>query len=295
VGHARSADEEAALWVVRLADPECDARLHQAFETWRSADPRHAAAYAALEATWHATHRAAPALQPRKRRSATWRALALLLCLVGLARVGMGFDESFQTAGHTTSVVLSDGSHLALNANSAAVVRMGWWSRTLTLTRGEALFDVADDWRGFALQAAGARLTDIGTRFNVRLVGGQGEVAVIEGAVEVAAGSARTLLHAGQRSRFSAGSVGPAEPVHASADAWLSGRWVFAAVTLDEIADELYRHHGQRVSVSPALASVRVSGVFSTHDHAGLLQALPILTPVRIESHPDGIRILPRT
>lgn len=196
--------------------------------------------------------------------------------------------------GVTHALTLQDGTQLALNAGSAAVVRMGWWSRTITLLRGEALFEVADDRRKFEVNAAGARLVDIGTRFNVRLEGSEGEATVLEGAVEITVAGKRTLLHAGQRSRFDAQRVGPAETMHIAADAWLSGRWIFEAAPLAEVARELMRYPGVRVQVSPGLADLRVSGVFRTGDRDGLLKALAGLYPLRIESRDGTLWILPR-
>lgn len=287
--------EEAALWVVRLADPECDAAQKQAFQHWLATDPAHAEAYAALDNTWHTLDQASAAFLQRKRRNGVAAVLVLVLCLGGAFRVGMGFDRPIEASSNAiTQVKLADGSHLALNVGSAAVVRIGWWSRQVTLTRGEALFDVAQDYRGFAVRAAGAKLVDRGTRFNVRVQNGQGELAVIEGAVEVTAAGQRQRLGAGQRSAFSASGVEPVRAMHASADAWLTERWVFDAASLADIAAELNRHHGLVVTVSPSLSGIRVSGVFSTQDREGLLNALQTLYPLRVEQQAGHIRIRPR-
>lgn len=100
-------------------------------------------------------------------------------------------------AGEVASVVLPDGSEVTLNAGSSLWHRRGFRlfpgmaadQRQVRL-QGEAFFDVIPTGRPFRVEAAGARVTVLGTRFNVRArAEGDAEVrvSVEEGRVRIAA------------------------------------------------------------------------------------------------------------
>jgi len=147
-------------------------------------------------------------------RPAWWRAAAAVALLLGGATVWQSVPATVSApAGERVAAGLPDGTQVVLNAGTTLIHRRGFSllpgvrtsSRTVTLD-GEAFFDVATDGRGFEVVAGGARVTVLGTRFNVRARGSADggapvvRVEVEEGRVRVTAVAtgAGTELVAGQ-------------------------------------------------------------------------------------------------
>src|SRR5580693_2012655 len=81
---------------------------------------------------------------------------------------------------------LADNSVLHLNTDSAVTIRYGKTERLVTLTAGQAGFEVAHEpGRPFRVLAGSAEVVDIGTQFDVRLAQNSTVVTVVEGRVEV--------------------------------------------------------------------------------------------------------------
>jgi transmembrane sensor len=81
---------------------------------------------------------------------------------------------------------LVDGSTITLDSQSEVRVRYTRNGRDLTLTRGQARFEVAHDVeRPFSVVAGGQKVVATGTVFNVDLLGSKVLVTLIEGRVVV--------------------------------------------------------------------------------------------------------------
>ena len=81
---------------------------------------------------------------------------------------------------------LADNSILHLNTDSAVTVRYGKNERLVTLTSGQADFEVAHEpGRAFRVIAGPAEVIDLSTKFDVRLEQGSTVVTVVEGQVNV--------------------------------------------------------------------------------------------------------------
>ncbi|WZB72508.1 hypothetical protein WJ968_15115 [Achromobacter xylosoxidans] len=133
-----------------------------------------------------------------------------------------------------------------------------------------------------------------GTRFNVRHDGGQMAVAVESGSVEVIAGpwwnGQRVKLPVGYGVRMAGGGeTVRIQPVDvATLTAWRQGKTVFNDTPLAEVVREINRYRAQPIQVAPALARVRISGVFDVDDTGAFLKALPALVPLRVQPRADG-------
>ncbi len=141
----------------------------------------------------------------RATRFAPRFAVAALLATVVVA-IGLWFyphpEERIETAlGEQHSVVLSDGSLVTLNTASEIELHFSSTHRGITLLEGEALFQVAHDvTRPFEVTAGEVTVRAVGTKFNVDRHSQTLKVTVVEGRVEVATGSARIPLSAGESS-----------------------------------------------------------------------------------------------
>jgi ferric-dicitrate binding protein FerR (iron transport regulator) len=85
-----------------------------------------------------------------------------------------------------SSILLPDGSSVALNAQSRLRVRFSASGRDVVLLKGAALFSVAHDTlRPFRVHARGAIFEAVGTDFSIYLGGGVTQIAVKQGRVKV--------------------------------------------------------------------------------------------------------------
>jgi transmembrane sensor len=207
---------EAALWLTRLQEAGADASA--AFETWLSSSPEHAAAWRQVHEPWAliGEHSAAPELvelrraalsdarNQRQARSPStswfastswlgWRSraavAAVVLCITvgGLLLWRSNQADAYRTlVGERRTVTLVDGSTITLDSQSEVRVRYTRSARDLTLTRGQARFEVAHDVeRPFSVVAGGQKVVATGTVFNVDLLGSKVLVTLIEGHVVV--------------------------------------------------------------------------------------------------------------
>jgi transmembrane sensor len=222
------------------------------------------------------------------------------------------FSADYATpVGEHRTVELPDHSEIRLNTNTELHVEYSATARLLTMSRGEAIFQVAKDPnRAFTVRAAGYDFNAIGTAFDIRAdASGCLRLTVTEGRVrlrrtapaEVKRDSARAvapppvgdttdvLVEANK-----AVSIGPhRERVDvltrdqvADATAWQHGVIVFKATPLAQVVDELSRYSTVRfVIAEPELAQLPVSGYFEIGNIDDLSAALEQNVGVKITKH----------
>jgi transmembrane sensor len=194
-----------------------------AFASWLAESAEHGAAYEAMDQTWSSLRSAAHDPQIlalrhetalRLARRTTLRtqhlrltAAAVILLAIGItvalfnARSPMDWplvasvpdlfhthtDSRYATAtGERLTVPLEDGSQVTLDTQTELAVAFTKAERTVRLTRGQALFEVAKDRRRpFIVEAHNRRFVAVGTAFDVRLDGEQIKITMIEGTVRV--------------------------------------------------------------------------------------------------------------
>ena len=209
----------------------------------------------------------------------------------------------FATAkGERRTVRLADGTAITLNTDSA--VRVGYVAerRLVRLLRGQALFEVAKDpHRPFVVQAGAKQVTALGTIFEVRLLDSDRmKVMLVEGKVVVDEGedrsddSAPVMVPAVLGPGDALVVADDARPVRIRVDVdqqlrWREGFVEFADATLSEAATEMNRYSGQQIVISdPAIANMRVSGVFRTGNPERFAAIVGELLPVRQRPLPGG-------
>jgi transmembrane sensor len=248
---------------------------------------------------------------PSSRFSWSWQSVAIvfsmgLLVTVGLISlfnsiltgVGKVSPEVVATLHYRTehgqqkTYVLADNSVVHLNTDSEIAIRYTRTQRAVSLTSGEAAFEVVHQGdRPFRVTAKSADIVDVGTQFNVRLINATTVVTVMEGRVEVMSASsaqkdAGLQVAAGGQVSVTDGVL-PTHP--ASADtarttAWLHRQISFDRERLDQVAAEFNRYAQKSIVITtPALRSLQVSGVFATDDTAVFVAFLRSLEGVRVE------------
>ncbi|MBL9190394.1 MAG: FecR domain-containing protein [Opitutaceae bacterium] len=204
-GEMNAVEAAAADWLIRQ-DHGFTPEQEREFARWLARDPRHAAAFDALAATWALMGEASPgagrsASSVRRRVIPWWpvavaAAAVIAVAFAGWSRAGgrkaspvSGPDYELAAAtdvGALRKVELPDGSVIQLNTGSAVAVRYEAHVRRVHLTQGEAYFTVAKNpGRPFIVNAAGVDVRVLGTVFNVRLRPDSVDVLVTEGKVSV--------------------------------------------------------------------------------------------------------------
>jgi len=281
--------DEAALWMARTRDPRFSD--WDALTEWLEASPAHNLAYEAAFAghdlagvlgeagTGRAT--AEPVAPPT--RTPRWRRHGLVGGgLLGTAAAAAAVFAMLAPYGATTTqmvaetrpgehrlIRLSDGSEIALNGSSRIVLDRSN-ERTARLERGEAMFSVVhDETRPFTVDADGARMVDLGTKFDVVRTARGSEVSVAEGAVLYDPNGAAVRLGPGRQLRRVDGSqiveVSQTDPT--TIGAWRTGRLVYRDAPLWRVADDVSRATGTRIVVDrsatnlPFTGAIVVSGV----------------------------------
>ena len=212
--------------------------------------------------------------------------------------------------GEQLSRRLADGSLLHLDTDSAVTVRYAKNDRLVTLTSGQAEFEVAHEPnRAFRVVAGSVEVVDLGTTFDVRLEQDSAVVTVVEG--RVAVGLSRTpdgrgvnpsqdhasqsvQLRADQQIRVGAGEW-PATPIAVDAQrstAWLRREIVFDHEPLERVVAEYNRYGATPIEIAtPALRNLEISGVFATDDPESFIAFLRSLKGVRVEVTRTRVRV----
>jgi len=174
------------------------------------------------------------------------------------------------------------------------------------LLRGEARFQVAKNAaRPFIVTTQEATVRAVGTVFNVRTGEAITQVAVLEGRVEVNADPKSQPAHSGSDMLLAAGQRAAVTRLGVEADvgppiervaAWTERRLVFRGDPLGAVVAEFNRYRTQALVVDdPALAEVRINGVFELDDPASLLTYLRNFESVQVTQGGDGREHLART
>jgi transmembrane sensor len=281
---------EASAWLARLQGPGRTDAAEAAFKTWLAEDAAHARAFARVTDIWDiipgaarfsgastATHARRP--RPRQR---LW--LAAAACFACLSVVGGGTwlylrDPVYRTAiGEQRTVALIDGTYISLNTDTALTVSYRQAERRIHLEHGEAMFDVSrNPQRPFFVQVGNEQVRALGTVFDVRSEKDGLAVFLLKGRVEVSPHpvapssiqlAQATVLSPGDRITLnSSGGQTLDRPNIAEMTAWRQGEVMFDNATLSDAIAELDRYGVTHVELGdPALASLRVSGVFAVRN-----------------------------
>jgi transmembrane sensor len=297
--------QRAAEWMARLWSGEASDADLAACAAWRAADAAHEQAWQRLQLVEQklGSVPADVARQALRQPAATAymvRRRAMQLLGLGIT-VGGGYAvygtdpwalalaQHRTRTGEVRSLTLPDGTQLMLASASAVDLHYTERERLIVLRAGEILLtsapDKASTYRPLRVRSPQGTVQALGTRFMVRQDGDASRVAVFEGAVEVRparVGDMAWRLQAGQGTRFTTDAVQPASAVQASLAAWSRGLLVADAMALDEVVKELARYRPGLLRCDPAVAGLRVSGVFSLRDTDRALHNLTLALPVLI-------------
>ncbi|MEX2125858.1 MAG: FecR domain-containing protein [Woeseia sp.] len=214
-----SVPQQAAEWLVELAEPGLGENCRRQFMNWLKKSPQHIEEFLAIAVLQQevaeqssaiadiiadlrtandrsavplfdgpGTAAASPGFVRRRRHYLLWASAAgLVIAALFLVRYpGVeGPVISHSTAlGEQRSIALNDGSIVMLNTLSELTVHFDDSIRQVTLVAGEVMFDVvADPQRPFVVETGTLSLNVLGTKFSVYRKQNSTRVAVVDGVV----------------------------------------------------------------------------------------------------------------
>lgn len=332
---ADSIELTAARWVTRIDNHTLDAREREAFDTWVS-KPEHKAAF--LRLARHQQAISASLKQPQPVRFSVkrwlqvkyrqfWRVPAwrygLGSIVIGLIAVLILLNDrhwlnpsqpaehlTYRTAiGESFSKVLSDGSTVTLNTDTAVAITFNRAQRLLHLEHGEAYFEVAKDAdRPFTVLSGSHQVQAVGTAFSVRVTPDNNtQVLVTEGkvalgmkpaintsttSVQVAGAMPSAFASAGQQAQMTGASltVAPSAPQHIQkALAWREGRIAFSGEPLAAALQEFARYNPTPIVIkSPSISQLPIGGYFRVSDARALAEALADEFDLEVTDNANG-------
>ncbi len=282
------ARDAAIDWLMRQNDGPLTAKEQAEFDVWIASDPANKAAFDDIAGMFDRLTTMEFGRTPKARKSSAiiGRSLGLAASLVAMLAFFLFFDDlslymrsdHYAGTGETKIVALPDGSNVQLDAQSAITVRFEAGERRLKLLQGRAWFEVApDSARPFIVEAAGGKITALGTAFDVATEDGRAIVSVTERRVRVESGGENVLVEQGQQSAYGrTSSLAPPAPVDIErVMSWRRGKLFFENRPLGEIVGVLSRYHrGAIFFLNPALRTRRVTGVFGVDDPVLALEAI---------------------
>jgi transmembrane sensor len=250
-------------------------------------------------------------------RASFGRSPALLAGLAACILVGLGIaffthgTPVYETQiGEQRSITLEDGSRMELNAQTRVRIVFEAFRRRVDLVQGQAFFHVAKDpHRPFIVESGSAFVRAVGTQFDVYRRDTGTTVTVIEGRVALQSAAAELPDHPAQRSPAVSGSgvelsageqavisaaviaMAPRANV-AAATAWTQGQLEFDETPLSEAVVQFNRYSRKPLVLgSTALATLKISGVYSSKDVASFLLFLRSQPDLTVTETDKDIRL----
>ncbi|MFY3138709.1 DUF4880 domain-containing protein [Achromobacter xylosoxidans] len=293
---------QAIDWWARLQSGLVDANEREACLRWLAQDPAHRKAWERLESIGRDARRVPTALAHAALEGpATPGRRAILRNMLTLAGVGVAGWAGYRHTpwqrlaadlstgiGERRAVAVADGLHITLNSDSALRLRLESGARGIHLLRGEILVDAQSRPGAAALRVdTGYGVLLAGNaRFDVRRMSHGARLGVYEGSVALLREGLSTQT-AGAGERLGYDDRGGLERQAADPDrlAWIDGLVVAKDWRLDYFADYLARQRVGVIRVDPAVAGLRLSGVFPLDDAERALKALEPALPIVVTRH----------
>jgi transmembrane sensor len=306
----------AISWLVRLrGEPTSSDRA--AFDQWYASDQRHRIAferererfdrdYGLLRNSPFAAEGALSTSSGSSQSEVRYALAATLaaLLLVPLALLSWKGDVPWTRPGEAMMLVsqvgeirtltLADGSRVTLDTQSAVKVELGPGARTARLVRGRARFQISQGARPFILTAGSLVVRTQGATVDADRWSGPARVEVRRGSVEVGPSPGRQAK-LGEGEAVGEVRRGGPLPLSIEQSDWTSGMLSFEAAPLDQAVATANRYSARRIRLAdPALAKLRVTGIFHAGDTPRLARALARAFSLDLTQAPGGDFLLSR-
>ena len=314
---------EAAAWISKLHGPQRSPELEAGLRRWLAEDERHSATFERMTQAWEdATTIVARTRFARLRVAQGGRVAASSRAAAILAVIALGAFGTYAWLARSTyttgigeqrTIRLDDGTRVSVNSASRVVVRYDERERHIRLERGEAFFEVASEARRPFIVLAGERAVKaLGTSFVVRYDAGRLAVTLVDGKVSISTPTSQSRLSVpggsaqnppdpeapvrlapGQRFTVAANNVVELDtPGIDAVTAWRRGEVVLDKTVLADAIADMNRYDGNRLVIDdPAIAALRVSGVYRSGDNANFARVVARMYGLTVAQEGNVIRI----
>ena len=300
--------DQAAEWVTRLSGDSVVEADWLAFQTWLDAggegDARRAAfdqaqaIWLELDAAVQPISAAGRPFARAARRSigdAKWWGVGLAAAACVCAFVAQSLrtvsvpaapaSTTYATGiGERRIVRLPDGTRIDLNAGSRLTVAYVPGERRVHMEEAEAAFDVVHDAsRPFVITVGDGQVRVLGTAFDIRHYGGDTQLSVSRGVVQLTTqGQAIRLAQGSAASHHEGGSIQTLHQDPGAALAWREGRLLYIDQPLARVVADLNRQFPRPIRVADARAAkLQFTGVIVLGTQAQTLRRLTALLPLQ--------------
>jgi len=307
---------DAAIdWAVRLRSGTAGEAERRACAAWRAERPEHEQAWQRVEAVeaefapvagqaGRGIRRSLERVRHRRRRRVAigllgLGSMALLVSVFAQSGMLRRLQADHVTAvGERRSLTLADGTRLQLDSNTVIDLDRSAEHRLVRLHAGGVLVETApgSTMPPLQVQTVHARFTPVGTRFAVRAEDVATRLHVASGRVRVEpidAGAPTAVAGAGETLRVDRNASRRQPPPRIDPTAWAEGRLVVRGARLGEFLAALGRYRSGWLQHDPAVADLRVAGVFRLDDTDAALDALAESLPVTV-SYRTGLWVTVR-
>ena len=196
------------------------------------------------------------------------------------------------------NVILSDGTSIQLNADSKISYgsNYGNGNRNVSL-KGEAFFNVTPSNVPFVVSTDYAKITVLGTKFNVRARNDGFETGVNEGLVEINKNDKSLVLSKGQRALIESKN---AETIHSSSTnnhypGWLNNKIICDNTSLDKICKEIERTYNIKILFKDiSKKKVSISGIIDLYPNnlKSVISSISLLADLEFKLKGDAYIVL---
>ena len=326
---------ETSKWFIKLRSGPVTPELYREFRDWLRGDPEREAAYercelaGALIRELESDSELGPMIdhcsrlrkehEENNRRNPPgfldWlishrlsvSTIALALTALVLAFIINVMPVTYKTEiGELRTLVLKDRSTVMLNTNSKIAVHYSAGSRSIRLVRGEAFFEVAEDFsRPFEVTAGTGLVKAVGTAFGVEIEGDKVTVSVLEGKVTVTPDIEHTgenhstieslELKGGESLDYwRSGVIAEVNLANKKRiSAWREGKLNFDGLRLADAIKEHNRYTSHKIVLgSDDVRNLSISGIFRIGDTESLLFLLEQSLGLQAIKHDDMILLV---
>lgn len=221
-------------------------------------------------------------------------ALALLICTISFYKktdTGIQYLTAQSLPAKTKVIILADGTHVTLNANSSLRYPEKFSNgQRIVYLKGEAYFDVAhDSKKPFIIYSGALRTQVLGTTFTVSAYNEQKpqKVTVLTGKVGVVdeSSKAHALLTPGlcattdqkNQSLIVSRMADPTDAI-----AWMDDKMIFEDATLADVAIALSNKYAVKIEINNRrIASRHITAIFQNQSLPDILNGITRLTHAR--------------
>ncbi|HEY1116005.1 MAG TPA: FecR domain-containing protein [Chitinophagaceae bacterium] len=233
-----------------------------------------------------------------------WRIAALFVVIFGIAFFAYTWltaeapvqQLSLQTVDQPLSDTLSDGSVVMLNKHSTITYpsRFKGDTRSITL-RGEAFFEVTPNKeQPFVVQVNEVTIKVVGTSFNVRSEGGETEVIVETGVVQVTRGGKTVELRAREKVMVQPNDTALVKETETEAlyNYYRTREFVCDNTPLWKLVEVLNEAYGANIVIDrPGLRHLPLTTTFNDESLDHILEVIAITFQITVTREGDSIRL----